>query len=166
MHFHRCLVLCLLFLVVYGRNIGNLKKGFLTKEFISKINNAQSTWKAEPNKFVLWSKFSIKRLMGVLTDHYEQVKQLDILIHDVPNDVPDNFDARDEWPNCPTIKEVRDQGRLVLYDRLDIDLRFNSSCGSCWAFGAVEAMSDRICIASKGAQNTHISAEDVLGMFN
>lgn len=30
--------------------------------------------------------------------------------------LPDNFDARVQWPNCPTIKEVRDQG----------------NCGSCW----------------------------------
>ncbi len=29
---------------------------------------------------------------------------------------PDNFDARTQWPNCPSIAEVRDQG----------------SCGSCW----------------------------------
>jgi hypothetical protein len=41
-----------------------------------------------------------------------------------------------------------------------------SSCGSCWAFGAVEAISDRICIASSGAQNFHISAEDLVGMFS
>lgn len=31
-------------------------------------------------------------------------------------DLPDNFDARDKWTNCPTLKEVRDQG----------------NCGSCW----------------------------------
>lgn len=30
--------------------------------------------------------------------------------------LPESFDAREQWPNCPTIKEIRDQG----------------SCGSCW----------------------------------
>ena len=35
-------------------------------------------------------------------------------------------------------------------------------CWICQAFGAVEAMSDRVCIASKGSINAHISAEDLL----
>jgi len=62
------------------------------------------------------------------------------------SDIPDSFDSRTKWANCPTIKEVRDQG----------------ACGSCWAFGAVEAMSDRTCIHSGGKTNVHISAEDLL----
>ena len=37
------------------------------------------------------------------------------------------------------------------------------SCGSCWAVAAVEAMTDRICIASNAAKNAHISAEDLVG---
>jgi cathepsin B len=32
------------------------------------------------------------------------------------NDIPESFDAREAWPHCPTLREVRDQG----------------SCGSCW----------------------------------
>ena len=61
-------------------------------------------------------------------------------------DLPAEFDAREKWPNCPSIKEVRDQG----------------CCGSCWAFGAVEAISDRNCIASNEKRTADISAEDVL----
>jgi len=61
-------------------------------------------------------------------------------------DVPDQFDSRDNWPQCPTLKEVRDQ----------------SNCGSCWAFGAAEAMSDRACIASLSKDKPHISSDDLL----
>jgi len=31
-------------------------------------------------------------------------------------DIPESFDARQQWPDCPSTKEIRDQG----------------SCGSCW----------------------------------
>jgi len=46
--------------------------------------------------------------------------------------VPDSFDARDNWPNCSTIKQIRNQGQ----------------CGSCWAFGAAESFGDRYCITT------------------
>ncbi|EKX43088.1 hypothetical protein GUITHDRAFT_73372 [Guillardia theta CCMP2712] len=66
---------------------------------------------------------------------------------DYPNvKIPDNFDARTNWPQCPSIAHIRDQ----------------STCGSCWAFGAVEAMSDRLCIASNGTVKDELSAEDML----
>ncbi|XP_015425929.1 PREDICTED: cathepsin B-like [Myotis davidii] len=60
--------------------------------------------------------------------------------------LPENFDARENWPNCPTIKEIRDQG----------------SCGSCWALGAVEAISDWICSLTNGHVNMEVSPEDLL----
>ena len=84
------------------------------------------SWKAGVSKFKGWSMTSIKRLMGVLNvgkiTEYLAVKE-----HDDAGDIPDEFDSRVQWPNCPTIKEIRDQG----------------NCGSCWAISAVEAMSDR-----------------------
>jgi cathepsin B len=60
--------------------------------------------------------------------------------------IPDNFDSRQQWPNCGSINEIRDQ----------------ANCGSCWAFGAVEAMSDRICIFSNQTNQIRISSEDLL----
>ncbi|TPP66165.1 Cathepsin B [Fasciola gigantica] len=56
--------------------------------------------------------------------------------------LPVSFDSRDVWGHCPTVSQIRDQ----------------SSCGSCWAFGPVEAISDRICIHSCGDIMVEISA--------
>lgn len=83
-------------------------------------------------------------MCGVLPDPEGKHKP-PIMLHNKNNyaDIPDEFDARVQWPNCPTIQEVRDQG----------------ACGSCWAFGAVEAMSDRFCIHNV---NEHVSAEDLV----
>lgn len=114
---------------------------------INKI--VQTTWKAGPSKFDTWDFESVKRLMGVPLSQIggKLNKYLPIVEHDINEvDIPDEFDSRTEWPNCPTIKEIRDQG----------------NCGSCWAISAVEAMSDRICVTSNAKDNAHLSAEDMV----
>lgn len=118
-----------------------------SEEIIKYVNAIGTTWTAGESKFKGWSLSSIKRLMGVPADHLNKPSRLPYVHHEVDlTAIPDNFDARTNWPNCPTIQEVRDQG----------------SCGSCWAFGAVEAISDRICIKSQGQTMVHISAEDLV----
>jgi len=57
---------------------------------------------------------------------------------------PESYDPRDYYPNCSSMKMVRDQ----------------SACGSCWAVGSVAAISDRTCIGENA--DIVLSAEDML----
>lgn len=118
----------------------------LSDEIVEHINKIETTWKAEKNKFHDWDLESFKKTLGVPLSAIGQPSKLEEMVHENIGDLPESFDSREQWPNCPTIKEVRDQG----------------NCGSCWAFGAVEAMSDRICVVSKAATVVRISAEDLL----
>jgi cathepsin B len=119
----------------------------MSNEMIDYINSLGTTWKAGHNARL--SKMSmnvIRKMMGVLTD--PNPIQLEVVNNDhiSSNDVPDEFDARTQWPQCPSIAEIRDQ----------------SNCGSCWAVAAAEAMSDRVCIASNGKEIVDISAADLM----
>jgi len=115
---------------------------------VDQINSIPgNTWKASTEQGAFLSRATIaeaKALCGVRPggpklrvkgDHEFTVKF---------EDVPDTFDSRTNWPDCPTIGMIRDQ----------------SACGTCWAFGAVEAISDRYC-TYKVAANLSIAAGDV-----
>lgn len=62
----------------------------------------------------------------------------------VANGLPTDFDSRKQWGT--QVHPIRDQ----------------QQCGSCWAFGATEALSDRFAIASKGATDVVLSPEDLV----
>jgi len=116
---------------------------------INEINsNAEAGWQAGVN--TRWAGVSFQEaadFMGVLPTPPELQLQLKPEISAAEAAaVPDNFDSRDQWgAKCPSTKEVRDQ----------------ANCGSCWAFGAAEAMTDRLCIATNGSDTTHLSAADL-----
>uniref|UniRef100_A0AAY4B066 Cathepsin B n=2 Tax=Denticeps clupeoides TaxID=299321 RepID=A0AAY4B066_9TELE len=114
----------------------------LSDDMIKYINSAKTTWKAGHN-FQNVPLAYLKSLCGTIL---RGPKQPQMKAFPKSFTLPDQFDARQQWPKCPTIQEIRDQG----------------SCGSCWAFGAVEAMSDRYCIHSNGKILVEISAEDLL----
>lgn len=134
-------VLCVMVVVAMAR-----VELYDQKSIIDEVNSKPGvTWRAGHNKYFEGKTLAdIKRLMGALETPAEmKLPQKDI---EPLADINADFDSRTAWPNCESIKEVRDQ----------------SNCGSCWAFGAVEAMSDRICVASGQKLQTRISAENLL----
>lgn len=114
----------------------------LSQDMISYINKINTTWTAGHN-FINADVSYVKKLCGTVLGGPKLKTRVSFA---GAMNLPDSFDSRTAWPNCPTIKEVRDQG----------------SCGSCWAFGAVEAISDRVCVHSNGKVNVEVSAEDLL----
>ncbi|XP_049336242.1 cathepsin Bb isoform X2 [Astyanax mexicanus] len=114
----------------------------LSQDMVNTINKANTTWTAKLNFDNVDYSF-LKSLCGTILKGPRLPEMVQV---EGKVDLPDNFDSRDQWPDCHTISQIRDQG----------------SCGSCWAFGAVEAMSDRICIHSGGKVSVEISAEDLL----
>jgi cathepsin B len=130
--------------------IEDIKLRPLSDLMVYHINEVvKTTWTAGESKFKEWSWESIKRQMGVPLYKINNINQfLSLNKHDSKDiqELPDEFDSRDKWPQCPTLKEVRDQG----------------NCGSCWAISAVEAMSDRVCIHSNATKNAHLSTEDMV----
>ncbi|UYV64285.1 CTSB [Cordylochernes scorpioides] len=86
---------------------------------------------------------SLKNLCGVIKNNRDDIPTR---YHDSEGvEIPESYDVREAWSQCKSVHLIRDQG----------------ACGSCWAHGAAEAMSDRICIASKGKIQVEVSAQDL-----
>jgi len=113
---------------------------------VNRINQGQTSWTAGlNNNFKGWKISHAKKLMGWKPNGSS--KRLPRVQYPASNKLklPDNFDSATQWPSCSTIATIYDQAR----------------CGSCWAFGCVEAVSDRFCIHSPNSnQNTPLSFED------
>ncbi|CAD6192882.1 unnamed protein product [Caenorhabditis auriculariae] len=118
-------------------------------ELINYVNSKQSLFTVKlSDHFAHYPDLIKKQLMGVKNTQVSDLDRMNEMTHPEIDDstIPESFDSRTQWPNCPSIQKIRDQ----------------SSCGSCWAVSAAEAISDRICIASNGATQLSISADDIL----
>ncbi|CAJ0944528.1 unnamed protein product, partial [Mesorhabditis belari] len=130
-------------------------------DLVRKVNeNPKSTWKAKFNKFGSKAKdYGLKspRNETAITEYFnllEKFFEWDIMknhiktLQEFPVDeLPESFDSREKWSNCPSISYVPNQG----------------GCGSCYAVAAVGVAADRACIQSNGTYKALFSDEDVLG---
>ncbi|KAJ1367882.1 hypothetical protein KIN20_028900 [Parelaphostrongylus tenuis] len=113
-------------------------------ELVEYVNNRQQFFQAELSP--LTSEQHKARLMHpkyLTKSNFNAAIMTDI---DFDDDIPENFDARLHWPECGSIRNIRDQ----------------SHCGSCWAVSAAETMSDRACIQSNGTIQIELSDTDIL----
>ena len=110
------------------------------QKIVKFVNKLRTTWTAE-----VYDR-DITKLIGTLKTPKEMLPKEKTVFKTSNDDLPDNYDLREAYPNCETIKEIRDQ----------------STCGGCWAFSSAEVMSDRLCIHSNGELQTRVSAAHLI----
>jgi len=108
-----------------------------------------NTWRATDTNVIPGDGKNFEQLMGVLPRNGNAYRFAPIKTNaegDSNEAVPENFDARERWPECSSLLgSIKDQ----------------SNCGSCWAVSAASVFSDRLCIATGGAVARNLSAEQL-----
>jgi len=112
-------------------------------ELVRTIQESDASWEASlDNQFASWTLGDAKKMLGVRMDDVFRAQFP--VVDTVVEAIPAAFDSRTQWPGC--VHPIRNQ----------------LQCGSCWAFGATEALSDRFAIETNLATNVVLSPQDLV----
>uniref|UniRef100_A0A0N4X7C3 Pept_C1 domain-containing protein n=1 Tax=Haemonchus placei TaxID=6290 RepID=A0A0N4X7C3_HAEPC len=134
------------------------------KALVDYVNKQQPFFKAEYSPL-----FELRMRSLMKTEFLQKPRSFKIKARTnksvINANIPESFDARDKWKNCPSIGYIRDQSncgtgplqqtqtsvsrKMEIVKKLQGMLK-SVFIGSCWAVSAAETMSDRICIQSRG----------------
>ncbi|KAI1710629.1 peptidase family c1 propeptide domain-containing protein [Ditylenchus destructor] len=81
------------------------------QKLVDYVNQNQKLWTAKLNpKFQAMSENMKRRMMGVKHEkNLEADRQQNAKSSYLDIKLPKNFDARDQWPNCQSLKSISDQ---------------------------------------------------------
>jgi cathepsin B len=114
----------------------------IDEHLVNSVNEAGASWKASLNKFSAWTMGDAKRILGTKLDNPYMAEIPRVTTE--AEAIPAAFDSRTQWPGA--VHPIRNQ----------------EQCGSCWAFGATEALSDRFAIQSNLSVNVVLSPQDLV----
>jgi cathepsin B len=119
----------------------------IDEDLIDAIKASGAEWEATlDSKFSSWTLGDAKTILGMRLDDVFRAEApvVDLELESIPS----SFDARTQWPGA--VHPIRDQ----------------EQCGSCWAFGATDALSDRFAIQTNLSTNVVLSPQQLVSCDN
>ncbi|PHT55301.1 hypothetical protein CQW23_03787 [Capsicum baccatum] len=109
----------------------------LQESMVKHINeNAEAGWEAAFNpKLTNFTVSQFKGLLGELPATEGDLEAVPILTRPRPTPLPEEFDARDAWPQCSTIRDIRAlSDRFCIHYDVNVTLSANDLNSCCGAF--------------------------------